>query len=507
MNAIETFISARRVGAPIVVWKTPDPAASIAAIRQTLGSLADKTPLVEWNVAEGTRTLNDLAKEVGSGVGRYDTMEGLPGALNAGNMLPGRKKENGEVRINGGIFFVHNAHRFIAEAAVMQAVWNLRDKFKSNLRTLVLFCPQMATPIELVNDVVVIDEPLPTEEQIRAIVEGEVKNAAAKTSKEDVSKATSALTGLSAFAAEQAVAMSMTRKGGKAEGPIVLDVGNVWERKRKAIEETRGLSVWRGGDGFQDIAGYENAKRFFTMLIGGKEPPAAYVWIDELEKALGGASGDNTGVTQDQLGVMLSEMQDTEALGALFLGHPGTAKSAMAKSIGNTAEVPTIKLDLGGMKQSEVGASEANIRHAMKVVQSISQGRVCYIATCNKIASLPPELRRRFNLGTFFFDLPSDEERAAIWRLYLDRYGRKEAAPRSDGWTGAEIAQCVFKADRLGCTIEEAARYVAPICADHNTVRSLQAVAHNSFISASQPGIYQMPTIAEEQTSGRRSYE
>jgi hypothetical protein len=48
---------------------------------------------------------------------------------------------------------------------------------------------------------------------------------------------------------------------------------------------------------------------------------------------------------------------------------------------------------------------------------AVSQGRELFIATGNSITSLPPGLRCRFTLGTFFFDLSSVEERAAIWKI------------------------------------------------------------------------------------------
>ncbi len=62
-----------------------------------------------------------------------------------------------------------------------------------------------------------------------------------------------------------------------------------------------------------------------------------------------------------------------------------------------------------------------------------------FIATSNSIASLPPELRRRFTLGTFFFDLPTAEERETIWRIYLKKYDgqaqkSKSAAGKRIGW-------------------------------------------------------------------------
>ena len=54
-----------------------------------------------------------------------------------------------------------------------------------------------------------------------------------------------------------------------------------------------------------------------------------------------------------------------------------------------------------------MGASTERLRTALQIIDAVSQGRMLFIATCNSIASLPPELRRRFTLGTFFFDLPT----------------------------------------------------------------------------------------------------
>ena len=85
-----------------------------------------------------------------------------------------------------------------------------------------------------------------------------------------------------------------------------------------------------------------------------------------------------------------------------------------------------------------------------------------FIATCNSIASLPPELRRRFTLGTFFFALPSEEERETIWGVYLKNYGVSGELPNDEGWTGAEIKESCRKAHRLGITLIQAARYIVP---------------------------------------------
>jgi len=63
------------------------------------------------------------------------------------------------------------------------------------------------------------------------------------------------------------------------------------------------------------------------------------------------------------------------------------------------------------MRSSLVGASTERLRTALQIIDAVSQRRMLFIATCNSIASLPPELWRRFTLGTFFFDLPTANER------------------------------------------------------------------------------------------------
>ncbi len=59
-------------------------------------------------------------------------------------------------------------------------------------------------------------------------------------------RAVDALIGLAAFPAEQALAMSLSKKG--------LDLDRLWERKRQAVEQAPGLTIWRGGETFAESA-------------------------------------------------------------------------------------------------------------------------------------------------------------------------------------------------------------------------------------------------------------
>ena len=125
-------------------------------------------------------------------------------------------------------------------------------------------------------------------------------------------------------------------------------------------------------------------------------------------------------------------------------------------------------------------------------MDAISQGRTLFIATCNSIASLPPELRRRFTLGTFFFDLPSADEREAIWKIYLGKYGVSGKRPDDEGWTGAEIKECCRKAYRLKISLQQAADYIVPVSRSAaEQIKSLRMQAAGKFIDAANAGVYQ----------------
>jgi adenylate kinase family enzyme len=490
---LKSLKAARRVSVPLVAITTPDPAATIKGIVDLLRDEPNiGGPMLEWDVVEGIGWLTESGKTVKAALvgDNGDSTIGNPvGALQLAKKLPPKS-----------MLFVHLAGRLIQDPMTIQAVWNLRDEFKTDARMLILLSIDGRWPAELAGDIVTLDEALPNSIQLAAIV-GRVYADGGITEKTDgtmLEKIVEAVQGLPAFQAEQVLAMSLTKKG--------CDVPALWERKRQQIEQTPGLKVSREQTTFDDIGGVTVVKDFLSRVMAGQSRPNAVVFVDEIEKFLAGSSGsvsDSSGVSQDQLGQLLSYMQDHNAAGVIFVGPPGAAKSAVAKAAGNVAGIPTIQLDLGAMKGGIVGQSEQNLRAALKVVTSVSNGKSLWIATCNSISDLPPELRRRFTLGTFFFDLPDRQELTAIWKIWLKKYDLHKALMRIDartneqldvdsvGWTGAEIRQCCDIAYRLGCTLKEAAAFVVPVSRSASEqLERLRKAAEGRFLSASRPGVY-----------------
>lgn len=487
----KNFSIARRAGTPLMAVNCIDPEAFVQGIQERQ---KDTIPVVQWDIIRGWRQRNKAGEDAiieafkKAGVGPDDVLNPV-GCLEIAVHLP-----------EDTILFMLNAQFHLkpekATATFVQALWNLRDLFKDDGRTVVMVGHHYELPPEVQQDVLQLDEPLPTDEWLRDMISSMAKKNDLTVTDESLTAAVDALRGLAAFPSEQATAMSFTKEG--------LNIETLWDRKRQLINNTPGLSVWKGGQTFKDLGGLDAVKRRFERILKGRKAPRVVVWIDEIEKAMGGSdpgSGDSSGTSQDQLGVLLSEMQDKEYSGAIFVGVPGAAKSAFAKAIANEAGVLTIKLDLGELKGKFVGVSEERIRHAMKVIDAVGgEGGAMFIATSNDIRCLKPELKRRFKKGIWFFDTPNEDERLAIWSLYLNKFNLPTPSRFSfdDGWTGAEIEACAQTAWEENISLEEAARTIIPVTVSGAAeVERLRSEANGRYIATNHDGPY---TVTQSQT-------
>jgi hypothetical protein len=486
--------AARRAGTPLLAIRTADPA---SAMNQASLSLSGKVevPVFAWDILGGLAARNKEAKDtIGQVFGERAAVAG------PADVLLALQKGAAVKQFADAIVFFSNPQRLWEQVDIVQGIWNLRDVFKVGGQMLVLVTPPGAVlPIELQNDVMVIDEPLPSAEDLRSLIPGLFESAELPAPKDEVvSGAVDALVGLAAFPAEQALAMSLSKKG--------LDIDRLWERKRQAVEQAPGMTIWRGGETFADIGGCDNIKRFLSAVLTGQEAPRVVVFVDEIEKAFAGTGTDTSGVKTEMTGTILGWMQDRGADGIIAIGPPGAAKSMIAKAAGSTAGIPTVAFDLSAMQSSLVGGSGERLRAALQVVDAISQGKSLWIATCNSITSLPPELRRRFTLGTFFFDLPCAEEREAIWKIYLAKWKLHGERPNDDGWTGAEIRECCRKAWRLNLSLRESAEYIVPVSRSAaDQIEALRRQASGRFLSAARSGVYSADS-ENAATTGRRAF-
>lgn len=494
-----------RAGVPLVCYETSDPKQTIITVRKTMNGTEETTPILQWDTLRGITGVNDM------GVALARDWQCDP--LNTGECGTAldfiRDKATGKETAKTctrAVFFFHHAHRFIDDSRVMQGVWNLRDTFEPIGAKLVLLATVGKVPVELRNDVVTLTDPLPTREEISKLI-GHIARDAAKNGAQIDPDAietdeviADTLTGISGFGVRQTFAMSVRKTG--------VDPENLWDRKRKLIEQTRGLKMWRPKTGFESIGGLDRLKADLTAILTSAATPvrAIYFW-DEIEKMFAGAAGDTSGTSQDQIQVVLKVMQDENIPGIILAGPAGTGKTEIGKGAGGVANAPVIAFDFGACKGSLVGESEQTVRAMMQVAQAVSGGKALVIATCNSMSVLPPELRRRFKLGTYYVDLPSAKEQAAIWPVWLKRFEiEKQPLPKCENWTGAEISACCEIAWRTGRTLVEAAKNIVPVAKSGAAqIAALRKMADGVFLSANHDGIYSLnDSTQSEPASGRQ---
>lgn len=477
----EVILSARDTGTPLLAVTTTDQQAALNAI----ATATNGAPKVCWDAIKGCTALNKagvaaLAKESNNDPSQLQQLTQNPQtALEVASRLP----EN-------AIFFMLNAHRFVNDPIVSTGILNLREPFKGNGRTAILLGPDFDLPAELKQDVVVADDPLPNDDQLTTMIRTLLEANSCPFDETALREAVEATRGLSLFAAESVTAMSMRKDG--------LDRMALWERKQAQVRQTKGLKLLLDGPRFTDTGGNARLLADLTDIMNGDDSPIAIVWWDEMEKSLGIEGGDLSNVTSDFKGTFLSWMEESGHDGIILVGGAGTGKSLAAKSVGPQFGKPTFVLDPGAMKGRFVGDSETAHRLAFKTINATAQGRVFVIATCNKLADVSPEIRRRFLSGIYYVDLPNDEERAAIWQLQLKAHSLIADTPDlialSAGWTGAEIRNCCRIAKRQHKTLADAAKKIVPVSvANPESIDQLRKLANGRFHSANHPGTYETP--------------
>ncbi|MEV4479044.1 AAA family ATPase [Micromonospora coxensis] len=360
-----------------------------------------------------------------------------------------------------------------ADPGVVRRLRDLAAAYRSGPvpRTLVLVSPVPHLPVELTKDVTAVDFPLPTEVEIRAVLEGMIAaNTAGGRIRIDLDaqgreRLAKAALGLTLHEAENAFARAMVDDG-------VLDardVALVHEEKRQAVRRSGLLEFIEAEVALDDVGGLENLKRWLARRDG--------LWL---------AEASAYGLPAPR--------------GVLITGVPGCGKSLTAKAVAAAWGLPLLRLDIGKVFAGLVGSSEQNMREAIRTAEAAApcvlwldeiekgfggsaggdsgtSGRVFgsfltwmqektravfVIATANDFEGLPPELLRKGRFDEIFFvDLPTRAERASIWALHVHRRLRHRAvagaltvdhallaelAELSDGYSGAEIEQAVVGA-------------------------------------------------------------
>jgi SpoVK/Ycf46/Vps4 family AAA+-type ATPase len=303
-----------------------------------------------------------------------------------------------------------------------------------------------------------------------------------------------AAAGLTRYEAEGAFCLSLVRHQ-------CIEPSAVWELKSQLLKKSGLVSLHRGDERFDTLGGLDALKSFClrAMRRQGDDKP------------------------------------NKRPRGVLLLSPPGCGKSQFCKSLGNETGRPTLVLDVGTLMGSMVGETEKRTRQALQIADAMAPcvlmvdeiekalsgaansgqtdsgvssrlfgslltwlndhtSDVFFVATCNDISKLPPEFARaeRFD-GVFFVDLPSKEQRQAIWDIYIPLFGLDPQQPRPNDkdWTGAEVRACCRLAALLDIPLTAAAQNVVPVAVTAaESVERLRSWASGRCLSADETGVY-----------------
>jgi SpoVK/Ycf46/Vps4 family AAA+-type ATPase len=350
--------------------------------------------------------------------------------------------------------------------------------------------------LELEREVVVLDFPLPSREELKTILSGLVESTGIEPDNEEA--VLDAVQGLTWEEAENAMALALVREK-------EFDPHTICTLKAQMVEKSAALQFSQFTETFATLGGLDNLKEWTLNRFRNRRSGLPF-------------------------------------RGILLLGVPGTGKSHFAKALGNEVGWPVLSLDMGRVFGSLVGESEARMREALKVVDAMAPvvlfideiekglagvggsstdggttqrvggtflqwlndhtSEVFVIATCNDYSKLPPEYTRMGRWDAIFFvDNPGPGEREQILQIYLDQFGvtpKGKNLPDLEGYSGAEIRQVAIEAAYNGGDLEAAARFVIPISRSQKTqMDALREWARARTIPASKPQ-------AEETKSKRR---
>jgi len=363
------------------------------------------------------------------------------------------------------IFIFKDLHPFIENAEVTRCLRDAVANFRGTQKTLLLMSPMAQIPVELEKDVVVVEFPLPDMQELDEVLSQHLKSNSLMGKKrlttETREKLLKAALGLTRDEADKVYRKADVMAGKLTESEVDI----ILSEKKQIIKRNGILEYLEFDETLESVGGLSELKRWLTQRAGAFTERARQYGLPQPK-------------------------------GMLILGVPGCGKSLIAKTTARLWGLPLLRLDMGRVYDgSMVGRSEANLRNALRVAESISpailfidevdkafagaagsadadggtssrifgsfltwmqekNSPVFVMATANRVERLPSEFLRKGRFDEIFFvDLPTQDEREEVFRIHLgkrrkdiERFNMDELAKSCEAFSGAEIEQAIVAA-------------------------------------------------------------
>ena len=226
---------------------------------------------------------------------------------------------------------------------VTRRLRNMAPRLRKSSCYIIMITPPLPReedlPLELRDDVVVLQLPLPTERELEQMFDATVKNLdQSKRPRPGVKeKLVQSALGLTTTQARMAFSRVHAAYGKFDERGIDL----VTWAKRQVIRESGALEFWPADLGLHDVGGLDLLKKWLQI----REP------------------------------IIRPEARDAGLpfpRGIAMIGIPGTGKSLSAKVLSGLWKLPLLRLDVGTLFGSLLGESEQNMRKAITLAETVA---------------------------------------------------------------------------------------------------------------------------------------
>lgn len=362
-----------------------------------------------------------------------------------------------------GIFQLLDFHDFMRDDThIRRRLRDLYSRCMDSGKFIVITSPVRFMPDDLRSQLALFELQPPDFEELRVFLETELalleqRGFAVDRSESAATKIASSLQGMTLEEARHALRRALSAQGR-------IDAGStrhIQEEKKLIINKSRLVQYVADGTQMGHVGGLDYLKK----------------WLTERRKLF---------LERDLL------TAEIVPKGVLVMGVSGCGKSLSVKAIASCFDLPLYRIDMVEVFSGSHGTPDAAFVQACQTVEALapavvwfdeiemgltgqgseaatSMGRIFAFfltwmqekprglfiaATANRIDLLPAEMIRKGRFDELFFiDLPSEEERVEVFRIHLEKRGIDPGGLQlsrlrkiTQGWTGAEIEQCVVSA-------------------------------------------------------------
>ena len=356
-------------------------------------------------------------------------------------------------------YIITDPERYLGDAHVQRRVLNIIHQVHNDQRTvkiLIFVGSRKVIPDKLSRYIDVVHDNGLTPQEILETIETACTEYG-KAPPKDIAKC---FTGLTSFEINSAISQSFVKTRDDKHDPKRIDPAYIAEFRRRQLRKTDLLQyIDTEGCSFTSVGGVGRFKDWAKK--------SALAWTE---------AGRKFGLVPPK--------------GLLCVGIWGTGKSLTTKALGNAWGLPVVGLEMGRLRSSGVGESEANIYRALKLIEAVApcivwideaekslsggqssgasdagttsrvigilstwlqetKASVCLAMTANSLKTLPVEFVNRMD-ERFFFDMPSEEDRIDILKIHITKVNQEVTnfnlamlSEKAQGMVGREIEQAI----------------------------------------------------------------